>query len=457
MKQRKIGLVANCRFINVIGPQTLLGQCGMQVTELYYHSSACDSAKPTEAYSEYIDRGYVQLPFSNEWLLGERYSSLVQHVKEREPVDFYFSADLDTNQKLLLKQKYPGFNNQQKSKKKSWKPLGELINFGDPEYKYDDRSYLLLPGYPANNLLPWKIHQMSMGRLLFYIVSKLGIVEEVAPFTIDEQKFVTMYKQKKRDYNHLSKRNEDHHLMLNEISLLTGGNEREVCGDYVVHQFCHVDGKVQGLPNGKFLPGSVFLPLSEEGRSIYIRSPATSTIHIPFGKILLFRADLPHGGVTTRFSGGKMWPAIHGHFDSKHVKREAGLLENYQNGQYYFAKEHLLLHDVGNHLKIVLDKCRSTADLVKHLGIHRGKDLKKPEAFTEETAELIKEYQQLTQSKGSVPKRKKQEKQQQKQPQKKKKTSSTHTTPETNTNNKKANKKDDEPRTKQTQVEYWYG
>src|SRR6056300_1389841 len=116
---------------------------GMQVTELYYHSSACDSAKQTEAYSEYIDRGYVQLPFSNEWLLGERYSSLVQHVKEREPVDFYFSADLDTNQKLLLKQKYSGFNNQQKSKKKSWKPLGELINFGDPEYKYDDRSYLL--------------------------------------------------------------------------------------------------------------------------------------------------------------------------------------------------------------------------------------------------------------------------------------------------------------------------
>ena len=85
-----------------------------------------------------------------------------------------------------------------------------------------------------------------------------------------------------------------------------------------------------------------------------------------------------------------------------------------------------------------------------------GKDLKKPEAFPEETVELIKEYQQLTQSKGSVPKRKKQEKQQQKQPQKKKKTSSTHTAPETNTNNKKANKKDDKPPTKQTQDEYWY-
>ena len=188
--------------------------------------------------------------------------------------------------------------------------------------------------------------------------------------------------------------------MLKEISLLTGGNEREVCGDYVVHQYCHVDGKVDGLPSGHFLPGSFLVPLSEAGRSIYVRSPKTSTIHIPFGKILLFRADLPHGGITTRLSPNEkspsqMWPAIHGHLDSRYVTRQAGLLENYQDGQYYFAREHLLLHDLGNHVKVVVDTYRHALDLMDHLDKHRGEELKDPGSWPRETKEWVEEYHQL--------------------------------------------------------------
>jgi len=80
------------------------------------------------------------------------------------------------------------------------------LTFGKEEYQYDDRAYMLLPGYPANNLLPWRQHRKTMGRLLYQIVSMLGIVQDVAPFVLDSQKFKDMYIKSTRNYRNLWKK-----------------------------------------------------------------------------------------------------------------------------------------------------------------------------------------------------------------------------------------------------------
>ena len=112
--------------------------------------------------------------------------------------------------------------------------------------------------------------------------------------------------------------------------------------------------------------------------------------------MILFAANLPHGGVTTRLANGTQRVAIHGHLDSKFVRRKGGLLDLARIGDNYVAEQHLMLYNIGDHVQhlfeiheLFLKRCRE---------FHRKREnelddiVKNPERHGEDTRIVAKRY-----------------------------------------------------------------
>ena len=59
-------------------------------------------------------------------------------------------------------------------------------------YNYDDRSQLLLPGNPVDQITATE-HYTSMARLMYRIVAVLGIQEEFSPYLFDEEAMLKVW------------------------------------------------------------------------------------------------------------------------------------------------------------------------------------------------------------------------------------------------------------------------
>jgi hypothetical protein len=146
----------------------------------------------------------------------------------------------------------------------------------------------------------------------------------------------------------LCKDNEEHHLLLNDISLLFGGSEFRVCGNEPIHQQCHgniAGGKVSLKGNNslksKVPNGSMIIPLVRQ-RQIYIKDPKEKILRSVTGQTIIFRGDLPHGGLTRRENNWDV--AIHCHFDSTYHPRVQGCL-SMKEGAYYLPIQHMKMVD----------------------------------------------------------------------------------------------------------------
>lgn len=368
MQAGRLGLVANCIFIykprNLDSPSTqpqvsppCLQDHFLHVEEIYYHCTQCDQVGGTDAYLMYQSTKHVILPAANSWVFSQAYAKMVEEIEAHPKAGYEFSKNLSSHEISEIRRAWPWLNPCPNHK---WNSFGESINFNCSDYKYDDRSYLLLPGNPLHEVLTWQDHRKCMARLLFVIVCQLGIEEEISPFLFDSEKFLKMWNrlQRKR-YLGLWSRNKEEkaHLKLKELSALFGGNERVICGFDKVHQWCHIDGgeDMNPLPDGFFRPASLIVPLCKEGRQIYIRTP-DQVIDVPLGKMLIFACDLPHGGVTTRLQSGPQRVAIHGHIDSSYLTRGSGLLDlSSKSRDYYIARQHLMLYDIKDHMDHIIE------------------------------------------------------------------------------------------------------
>jgi hypothetical protein len=227
------------------------------------------------------------------------------------------------------------------------KLVGQHINFGTGDYKYDDRMVQPLPWSLSEG--DEKRHKWCMIRLLFHFSIFFNIVDETASQTFDDEA-VANASALRRTTNwcgYPSKHNPEAHLFIDDPSLIYGGHNM-LDGDAApVHQVCHTDHAEE--PNnlladdpalaGKTMPGTIIVPL-EDWRSIYFGNP-DNTKHVPLGGYMYFPGNADHGGMTVPPSEG--WhPALHLHLDSS---RHPRLLKDHLNlSQYDFTPtEHIVL------------------------------------------------------------------------------------------------------------------
>ena len=272
VEAKECGLVANGRFLargECAPGYTNIDDYAMEIEEIYYHSSEC-RATHTSLRRVYDRVGHALIPAGIDWVLGNRYTDLVQVIEDWPKAGCFFNPGLTKEEKDNILDKWPSLRPLEPEAAKDWLSCGELINFNCPEYMYDDRAYLLLPGHPLGKVLSPSDHYMSMARLLYVIVCRMGIETDVSPFLFDEAQYCNLWSRSNpetkqyKNYRNLYKKNKDSHLSIKEISALFGGNEREICGQELVHQYCHVDGgETISLPSDcttGFLPGSFILP-----------------------------------------------------------------------------------------------------------------------------------------------------------------------------------------------------
>jgi hypothetical protein len=324
----------------------------MRVEELYYHSLECSDQRPNSTLDLYHNNSLVVFKIPIDWIFGDTYKALVNRCERAEKITPFFHGDID---KQVKKDLLEDLDNKPSTKKKKFKPFGELINNNDVSYDMDDRQYLLLPSVESEDggTLDKLKHTSSMARLIYYLVTQLGIEKEFSPFLLDLDEARRRWHAEKRmsagkSLMNIWKTNPAHVLYLREISLLFGGNEWRICGEQLIHQWLHTDGNFQGRLNSlspsQFVPGSLVVPLTDKGRTIYQFTPS-KTHHVDMWEALLFRGDMLHGGVTRR-DELTMDCAIHAHIDRKDVKRDQALLDLQADGNYhYLPNEHLRFYN----------------------------------------------------------------------------------------------------------------
>lgn len=299
-----------------------------------------------------------QIPF--EWIFGDRYDKLVAMVEAHGKAGYYFDPHIDKATKTKLKEKW-NLNNPQRNR--AWAPMGEPINFGHVEYDFDDRFYLALPGIEVRDALPDGQHKLSMARLLFVVTCKMCATKDLSPFELDPHKLWHRFaRPSKGVYLHcnLHKPNGQFHMQPKEVSLLAGGNERRIVGMEPISQMCHVDVALTFSPqthnpnnsqppplattsanaHKPLEPGSFLVPIDPDGRSLWMYS-VKNIVKVKMGEILIFKGDLPHGGLTVRGTQ-KQRSSIHGHLDSTHFDRQQTFLGISEMGNgHYLPTEHL--------------------------------------------------------------------------------------------------------------------
>ena len=412
INNKRFGLVANAKFRGG-DPVTKesISQVSMEIVELFYHSIDCYTDKP-DAYTNYMDIGYARINICFNWVFGDRYKHLVDKIEnDTTKAEPHFSPCMTDKDIKQWKNKNKIIKEVKKQKDKNWKSFGVLTNAENENYNYDDRSKLLLPGYPVHQVKATD-HYKSMARLMYRIVAVLGIHEEFSPYLFDEEAMRNVWDLNKtspiRSHTGKYKSNNACHLKLKEVSVLFGGNEREICGTEPIHQFCHcVDGaKRTTLDNEKFAPGSVIVPLSEQGTSVYIRQPE-NLIPIPFGYLLLLKSDTPHGGITRRNNQGEQQVSIHGHLDSKNSKRKMKLSLTHVRS-CYAPVQHYMLCSTVDHISAIIDRNKALRTMIEYFWKHRKSDFEKAKKQnSKRTKAIIREFETLSKAEDTLPNNKK--------------------------------------------------
>jgi hypothetical protein len=327
---------------------------GISMEKVFYHDSDC-CANGREMGYKLPSYQYEVFDFDYAEVIGTTYEPVVERFKE---CNFH-----DKEEDMLP---------------------GHSINFGKPDYKFDDRSYEYLPSERYQEVLE-EDHRMAMARFNYLLASKLNMADQMAVQVLDMEGVITHHqtatldsyhkeeRHSKKVSKHPEKTNPDFHLTFNEISLLFGGHsmmkvEKEVpkkkgkgkkkkkddksnpeviSPSYMVHQICHKDGEthegeIQSNEKlrGKHKPGSFIIPI-QDSRSIYILTPGLVITALK-GQFIWFHGALPHGGLTYMASKeGNDWkPAIHGHLDSVHHARKRGDFTFEESDNVYFPLEH---------------------------------------------------------------------------------------------------------------------
>jgi hypothetical protein len=342
----RIELVCVCKF------QYSAGKCGlseMKVSQIFYHD-ACRAAK---CRYEYLKNGYSMLDFPLQNIVGDTYEQATNKINSAPKPKCFIDAAIESDIKLVKKLhqqiwnargEFPKANNSTDAITEI--PPGEPIDVDMKDYDFDNRTYALQPSTSDEYIIESKNHLRTIARIGYYLCTHLCMVKEFAPFSLSHKKWKEkLLTSKRKTMKDMFDENMEAHILLNDFSLLFGGNEFRVCGKDPIHQPCHGDsaeGTVSLNKNPKLknkIPnGSGIIPLFRQ-RAIYIKDPSEKIVPIVKGEILVFRGDLPHGGTTRRENDWDV--AIHFHFDSVHHKRKQGLISMKEG--LYLPLQHLKL------------------------------------------------------------------------------------------------------------------
>ena len=356
--------------------QDHLSNYRLRIQEIYYHSCEC-TVDLTPDFLKYRDSSYVQLAAPYAWIFGDRYAKLENFIGTFCLPPPFLSPQLTKKEADAIRNRRKDVGFTTADRAKDFPKIGEPINLGIEDYRYDNRMYLALPGHPTCDELPMELHRMSMARLFFFLVCRFGIQDQASPFNFSKLAFIDRWWNNRKDttgkarnfhFTGLFAENKAATIALKEISALFGGNEWEVCGDEPIHQYCHLDcpllpradADTQFKPGpSTFVPGSFIAPMTLDGRRIYIRSPE-HTIDIPFGSILVFSGDLPHGGITEKAGGTNLGHrlCIHGHLDHGSITRQQTLLQISGDPNVYRPPEHMIVFEDDFKQQLVVEACQ---------------------------------------------------------------------------------------------------
>ena len=295
---------------------TLMDEGAMKINHLYFHDKDCCSSNNTIPTIDKLGCAFVR--FDPTEILGDTYQGCIHELNQ--------------------------YNHKQNKF-----PPGQRINFGyknrygqsDPP---DDRTYELLPSKHYEKHLDQAKHNAAMMRLFYHICCNLNLTAHMAPYHFKPQR----REKGKRDKFVLHETlNVSGFLFMNGISLIFGAhNLRQDAepSDQPMHfDFASIllakrssDGSLQIT----FPPGSVLLPLTTDGRSIFMFS-SHQTVNLEFGEYCYFSGSLPHGGKTMEYAQTSWQPAIHIHIDNIQIKRrEDSVVIDVRN--HGIQDEHLL-------------------------------------------------------------------------------------------------------------------
>jgi hypothetical protein len=280
---------------------------GISVTHVYFHNAHCQSTTPSISRVWYETSKCSLVPFDFKNIMGDTYEKAIRMLNDFREQKPYFDSSLNEEEREELKGRIPGLDAltdkaaHLEACGSNPCPPGVLINFGENNYDLDDRKCKLLPS--QLHKVKRKKHKCAMLRLRFHFCATFGLTQEMAPCILDEFKIQAQMDSQGHVVNkHEHKTNKNWHLRPTEVSLLFGGHEQRVCGIDPVAQPRHRDGDTEEKPHGntpalenKTFPFSFIVPL-EDNREVCIGTPAT-TVTIPKGCYLIFRGDLPHGGI----------------------------------------------------------------------------------------------------------------------------------------------------------------
>ena len=234
---------------------------------------------------------------------------------------------------------------------------GITIDF-DYGINSDDRSYMNLSKFDDRDQLDTLTNeQRILIRLLYHASVHLGISDEILSIPdVESDQYNWNTGQKDEQGFTIPERlteNKNFHLFPSEASVIYGGNlvkdgnnedvtDPRAKKNEIKHQMAHTDCiNLQSLQKFKertktdhgleleYGPMSLILPLSQEGRSIYVDTQKNK-IDIPFNTYFIFDGSKIHGGVTEICQDNEstaakvLRPAIHMHIDSKHHERRSG-------------------------------------------------------------------------------------------------------------------------------------
>jgi hypothetical protein len=345
----KLELVCVCKFN--LAEETVLGQSKMTVSQVFYHDSCLDK----KSQSDYLHNGFLLLKFPLEKIVGDTYDKAIQKIhKCPTPLCFFDSEIIE--QSPLYKRLQRNIEsargrrpltNDDKQKAITLQPPGDLINIGDPSFDFDNRAYALQPSTQDEYEVEKKKHLRLVTRLGYYLSTNLAMVKDFAPFIFCHSKMREKRLSGSKSLKDLCKDNKEHHLFLNDVSLLFGGSEFRVCGNEPIHQPCHGDSaggnvSLKGNDSLKSLVpnGSMIIPLVRQ-RQIYIKDPKEKILRSVTGQTIIFRGDLPHGGLTRRDNNWDV--AIHCHFDSTYHPRVQGRVSMKEGA--YLPIQHMKMVD----------------------------------------------------------------------------------------------------------------
>ena len=293
----------------------------LKVTHLYYHSHHCCSKEDNDllpalknnemqcvnynfdfVHGPILDQPYEQLnsiPLHTV-LLGEQTKTEdipgIMDAYELEPVGKLYSdpTGIPVNAKNENK-RHDNFLKKQ-----------QVIEDSDERASNTDRSYTLGPFHKDEGFNIGKNQWLvSNARRLYVTVALLGAVEECAPFIFNRDLYVykCVYQKRIGLFNNLWLNNKKHHILLDSVALIFGGNEKLADSAIPKNQQVHCDNSLKDGSSWEpgMFPGSP--GLAPYQRRILVHHPEDN---LPVncvcdrGQMLLFNGDVPHCGKTHR-------------------------------------------------------------------------------------------------------------------------------------------------------------